>query len=720
MEIRTLAQAVLFGTRLEDKLVASSELTDQRPGPALETPPTAPGRPAELRLDQGRPRARFPSDGRLIEPSARGRALHFFANHELLAMELMALVLLRFPDAPKPFRRGVAHTLLEEQDHLRRYQARMNTLGVGLGDVPVSDFFWSTMANMSTPLDYVVRMSMTFEQANLDHALHYARLFRAVEDHDTADLMELVYREELGHVRHGVTWFNEWRTESAPSPSETDWDAYCRLLPAPLSARRARGHPYALEARSQVGLSDTFAQELEIYSRTRGRPPRLWVFEPDFEAQVDPSYTRPASRIDRVIAHDLAPVMMYVAASDDIVATPQRPTTAMLTRLVRSGFEIPELCTKPLTDLSTLVSERPVTDIEGWGPTTMTAKLRAAANLPARAAAPPDASSKLWARGLLDELRASADPVDSAWATLMGPAVADGRECASPDAVEAARIEMVASGFDTLLIKRPFSTSGQGRRRYSTAHPVADAWVNTALAMGPVLVEPWLDRRSDISVLLDVTDDDATGGPRPRVCAMPFLTSHHGMYRGHVLADPTFGLPEPLQQKLAFGVDGGFATRLAHLGAFVRHRLARLGHRGPAAFDLMVYRPPAHHRPQDWAVLPIVEINARRTMGHVAAALRTHLAPGRFAAWLHRPRQSNDAGRVAEWPAMTTRASGKRVQLVRGLLATTDPATARQVWSFLAVGDDPNDVARLIESQLDCEAARPLVKRQHRNDSDQA
>ena len=89
-------------------------------------------------------------------------------NHELLAVELMAVCLLAFPDAPPAFRLGVGRTLLEEQRHLRMYRARMAALGVDLGDVPVGGHFWRVLAGMRSPLEYVTGMSMVFEQANLD------------------------------------------------------------------------------------------------------------------------------------------------------------------------------------------------------------------------------------------------------------------------------------------------------------------------------------------------------------------------------------------------------------------------------------------------------------------------------------------------------------------------------------------------------------------------
>ena len=706
MEIQDLATAVLFGDRLEDKLVSpdSRTLTDRRRRGALANAPSAPGRPHRLRIDTGRPRLRFPSPGQLTDPLARGRALHFFANHELLAMELMALVLLRFPQAPDGFRRGVAHTLLEEQDHLRRYRARMEALGVGLGDVPVSDFFWATMADMASPLDYVVRMSMTFEQANLDHARHYARLFRDVGDQTTADLMDLVYEEELGHVQHGVTWFNRWRIDDAPRPDESDWSAYCRLLPAPLSARRARGQPYVFEARRQVGLSETFARQLEIYSHSRGRSPTVWLFEPDFEAQIGSS-TGPSSAVSRSVARDLAPVLMPLAASDDVVVTPVRPGSDILTRLTRAGLDVPELVEAEPATVAEVLRQRPVGGVEGWAETATVRALKATLGLAPALAPDPRVSSKIWAAEQLADLPSDCPE----WADLLGPPQTVGRGCQTRGEVDEVRRQARDAGFDTIIVKRPFSASGQARRRYPTAAEPADRWLERALAQGPVLAEPWLDRHCDLSTLVEVTDEDLDKGRAPRrVAAMPFVTGRQGVYRGHVLAEPTFGLPEALIRRLAFGVAGGFAGRLARLAAFVRHRLALLGHRGPAAIDVLIYRPPGVVDPGSWAVKPIVEINARRTMGHVAWALKQKLAPGRFGLWVHRPVHPGDPSRVRAWPDIETRSFGRSLRLERGLLATTDPSTAESIWTFVAVGRDLAEVESLIAEHLDEDALRPF------------
>src|SRR5690242_15839850 len=126
-------------------------------------------------------------------------------------MELMALVLLRFPEAPFQFRLGLARIIQEEQSHLRLYLSRMKELGVQFGDLPVSDYFWNAMKGLKSPLEFVVQMSLTFEQANLDFSLFFMNAIKKVGDEKTAAVLDRVFREEIGHVKHGLIWFNRWR-----------------------------------------------------------------------------------------------------------------------------------------------------------------------------------------------------------------------------------------------------------------------------------------------------------------------------------------------------------------------------------------------------------------------------------------------------------------------------------------------------------------------------
>jgi uncharacterized ferritin-like protein (DUF455 family) len=268
MKLNDFAKTILLGTRLhEDKLIElDGELSLERSGfEDSFSVPLFPGRPLDLSLLSKRGKASFPALHLLHKPEVRGEVLHFFANHELLAMELMALVLLRFPDAPADFRMGIARTIQEEQSHLRLYIARMTELGVCFGDLPVSEYFWKTMKQMSSPIDFVVQMSLTFEQANLDFSHFFMKAVRAHGDERTGQILERVLLEEIGHVKHGLSWFNRWRTEGATQKEiqgESDWDAYVRLLPLPMTPRRAKGFEVPAdifrEVRKRAGFSEKF------------------------------------------------------------------------------------------------------------------------------------------------------------------------------------------------------------------------------------------------------------------------------------------------------------------------------------------------------------------------------------------------------------------------------------------------------------------------------
>src|SRR5829696_8873924 len=337
MELREFAEQVLFATTLEEKLRAPTNITDDNPGAAMIAP-SEPGRPASLRFKGSEAsKTDFPGVHRLEDQVERGRLLHFFANHELLATELMALVLLRFPDAPAAFRRGVLKTLCDEQQHTRWYLERMAQCGIQFGELPVSGYFWRAVSKMENPVDYVAGLSLTFEQANLDFARHFAGGFKTIGDDASAQLLEKIYRDEITHVAYGLKWFRRWK-----NPSESDWEAFCRQLKFPLSPQRAKGLSLNAEARRAAGFDPQFIAELDVYSHSKGRTPTVFVFNPFAEGYIALGKAFTPVKHQVQLARDLANLPQFLCRQDDIVLVPQRPSVEFLDRIKQAGFPLPE------------------------------------------------------------------------------------------------------------------------------------------------------------------------------------------------------------------------------------------------------------------------------------------------------------------------------------------------------------------------------------------
>ncbi|MCK5923799.1 MAG: DUF455 family protein, partial [Methylococcales bacterium] len=126
--VSQIAERILFAESLDEKLrmIDADQVSfEDRSSVKLSGKRILPGRPVELlfthsnRQIDKRQAPPLPATPHLVNEENRGILLHFFANHELLAAELMSLALLRFPDAPKAFRKGLYQTLREEQRHTK-------------------------------------------------------------------------------------------------------------------------------------------------------------------------------------------------------------------------------------------------------------------------------------------------------------------------------------------------------------------------------------------------------------------------------------------------------------------------------------------------------------------------------------------------------------------------------------------------------------------------
>ena len=256
MELRQWAHYILSADTLEQKLFTPPCFTDQHPGPMKIW--NEPCRPANLKFSKRAKEEKLPPFHDHHHPDKRAICLHRFAGHELLAVEIMAYALLRFPEASSSFRIGVANILKEEQEHVRLYLKQMHVLGIKFGDLPVYRHFWCHTPYLTSPLSYVSVMSLTFEMANLDFAPMYGHSFERNGDLGSAILMKRILNDEIQHVSFGWHYLAKFKKKTS-----SHWQAWKEALSPLLIPKRARGFILHEEPRKQAGISKAWIKKLK-------------------------------------------------------------------------------------------------------------------------------------------------------------------------------------------------------------------------------------------------------------------------------------------------------------------------------------------------------------------------------------------------------------------------------------------------------------------------
>ncbi|MCP5519602.1 MAG: DUF455 family protein [Verrucomicrobiales bacterium] len=729
MELRAFTEQVLFATSLEEKLWRPEVVTDEQPGPAI-TAPSSPGRPPELHFKAERGgNADFPRLHQIEREAERGRLLHFFANHELLATELMALVLLRFPDAPPAFRRGVLQTLYDEQDHTRLYVERMAACGVGFGELPVSGYFWRVVSGMENPIDYVAGLSLTFEQANLDFSRHYAACFSAVGDAPTAGLLDRIYHDEIRHVAYGLRWFRRWK-----QPDESDWAAFCRVLRFPLSPQRAKGFAVNVEGRRLAGLDAAFIAELEVYAQSRGRTPGVFLFNPFAEGHLAQGRAFTPDQRQRELQTDLGNLPQFLCRQDDLVLVERRPSVTFLAGLKRAGFVLPEFVALGETIRAPwreradgppvpadALAERKFGALRpwAWGPDSV-ALLRpfaahsalGEADLEARCG-PAIAAlySKASGAALLSEVLARCPgcpgedaPVIDAPGSWLCDRQDVGREVRSLEAALAVIAEGRGRGPARLVAKEALGLAGSNAIRLWEPELLESQrrWMAGVLERGQsLIIEPWRDRLLDFSLQYEMGPD----GLRRRGCT-GLINDHRGQFQGnHAAPNHARSLPETVAQALpAHPARFAWLQRVFdEVAVALEARLRAAGYAGPVGIDAFVFRD-AQGVPR---LKPVVEINPRYTMGRLTLELMRQVAPGSHGllllwnrALLRRIGRA-DFSSLAAWlaeAAPVEQVGEPKARIRAGAICLNDAATARVSLAVFHVFAEAQGVAAFLAS----------------------
>ena len=191
-------------------------------------------------------------------PEGHAALIHALAHIELNAIDLALDLASRFHGMPDEFYMDWLNVAKEEALHFTLLRNHLVNLGHDYGHFPAHNSLWE-MAE-KTKHDMLARIALvprTMEARGLDASPPIKAKLLTIEDQKGADIIDLILRDEIGHVAVGNKWYRVLCTERGLDPLST----YAELAAA-FSAPRLKG-PFNMAARRAAGFDDDELYALE-------------------------------------------------------------------------------------------------------------------------------------------------------------------------------------------------------------------------------------------------------------------------------------------------------------------------------------------------------------------------------------------------------------------------------------------------------------------------
>jgi uncharacterized ferritin-like protein (DUF455 family) len=233
--VRLLAQAWLSD---DIELDAHAALT------ALQT---IPGHPLQPELVA----PRLVKRRSMITPEGRAILIHALAHIEFNAINLALDAIWRYAGMPREYYADWLQVADEEALHFSMLTGHLQDQGYAYGDFPAHSSLWEMAAK--TQHDILARIALvprTMEARGLDATPPVRAKLAQAGDMAAAAILDIILRDEIGHVAIGNRWYNWLCAQSGLEPVAT----YARLA-AEYQAPVMRG-PFNLAARRAAGFSE--------------------------------------------------------------------------------------------------------------------------------------------------------------------------------------------------------------------------------------------------------------------------------------------------------------------------------------------------------------------------------------------------------------------------------------------------------------------------------
>ena len=217
-----------------------------------------PGRPE-------RPRLVAPKDlhrRSLHTPEGHAALIHSIAHIEFNAINLALDAVYRFRDMPEAFYGDWLRVADEEAYHFQLVRDHLRTLGYDYGDFDAHNGLWE-MAQ-KTAHDPLVRMALVprvLEARGLDVTPGIMKKLADHGDEGAVAVLEIIFRDEIGHVEIGSRWFHYLCEQRNLEPKETFRGLFEEYMGGPSKGRTAG--PLHRDARLAAGFSEDELDYLE-------------------------------------------------------------------------------------------------------------------------------------------------------------------------------------------------------------------------------------------------------------------------------------------------------------------------------------------------------------------------------------------------------------------------------------------------------------------------
>jgi uncharacterized ferritin-like protein (DUF455 family) len=189
--------------------------------------------------------------------------IHAITHIEFNAINLAWDAVYRFRNLPQQFYTDWIKVAAEEAYHFQLLRQRLNELSSDYGDFQAHNGLWDMAVR--TAFDPLVRMALVprvLEARGLDVTPGMIERLRQAGDEKTVAVLEIILRDEIGHVAIGSHWFQYLCRQRGLDSAQTFQELIEQYFPAQICG------PFHYEARQQAGFSAAELKALECMEKS--------------------------------------------------------------------------------------------------------------------------------------------------------------------------------------------------------------------------------------------------------------------------------------------------------------------------------------------------------------------------------------------------------------------------------------------------------------------